>query len=116
DYSLLMPVFEHGLKPVLMGSMYVGGGLTELIVLLFMQHRLKKQVKYWHIVLLSLFLTFLVFGPTTGAIAEFGPVEASNLRYPAYEEWRLVKIGKYVQHVDFLSIHQWMSGAFARIA
>ncbi|MDV2887964.1 spore gernimation protein, partial [Alkalihalophilus pseudofirmus] len=39
-----------------------------------------------------------------------------NLRYPAYEEWRLVQVGKYIRHVDFLSIYQWLSGAFVRVS
>jgi hypothetical protein len=52
----------------------------------------------------------------TGAIAEFGPFEARELRHPAFEEWRLVSIGRYIRHLDFLSIYQWHSGSFARIS
>jgi hypothetical protein len=66
--------------------------------------------------LLGLFLIILVIGPTVGAIAEFGPAEAARLRYPAYEEWRLVVIGRYIRHLDFFSIYQWLSGAFVRIS
>lgn len=116
QYAYLTPLFEHGWLPVMRGSMYIGGGLAELILILLMQHHLKKKMKFWPLALLSLFLIGLVFGPVTGAISEFGPAEAAKLRYPAYEQWRLVTIGKYVKHVDFLSIYQWLSGAFARIS
>lgn len=116
NYTLLSPLLEHGWDPVLRGGLYVGGGLSELIVILLVQHRLKKKIRLWSLCLLSLFLILLIFGPVTGAIAEFGPFEAAKLRYPAYEEWRLVRIGKYIRHVDFLSIYQWLSGAFARIS
>ncbi|WP_123040378.1 GerAB/ArcD/ProY family transporter [Cohnella candidum] len=116
QYSLLSPILVRGWDPVLRGGLYIGGGLSELIVLLLIQHRLKKKVRLWSICVLALFLILLIFGPVTGAIAEFGPAEAAMLRYPAYEEWRLVRIGKYIRHVDFLSIYQWLSGAFVRIS
>lgn len=116
NYSLLTPVLEYGMQPLLRGCVFVGGGLVELILLLLFQHELKSKLRFWSMGVLSLFLVMLVFGPVTGAIAEFGPTEAAKLRYPAYEEWRLVTIGKYIQHVDFLSIYQWLAGAFARIS
>ena len=116
DYVLLTPLLEDGLMPVLGGCLYVGGGLAELIVLLLLQHQMKKKVRFWTVALLGVFLVGLIFGPVTGAIAEFGPVIAASLRYPAFEEWRLVKLGRYIQHVDFLSIYQWLSGAFVRIS
>jgi len=116
NYVLLTPILEHGLRPVLEGCIYVGGGLTELFILILLQDRLKTKVKYWSLSLLGIFLVILILGPVTGALAEFGPFEASELRYPAFEEWRLVKLGRYIQNVDFLSIYQWLSGAFARIS
>lgn len=116
DYTLLTPILENGLGPVLEGCVYVGGGLAELFILILVQHQLKSKVKYWSLCLLGLFLIILILGPVSGAIAEFGPFEAAELRYPAYEEWRLVKLGRYIQHVDFLSIYQWLSGAFIRIS
>lgn len=115
-YSLLTPVFENGIGPVIHGSLYIGGGLVELIIILLFQHQIKSKVRLWSLYVLACFLVLLIFGPVTGAIAEFGPFEAAEIRYPAYEEWRLVTIGKYIRHVDFLSIYQWLSGAFARIA
>lgn len=116
DYKLLTPLFEDGLMPVLGGVLYVGGGLAELVVLLLLQHQMKKNVRLWSLALLGVFLVVLILGPVTGAIGEFGPAIAASLRYPAFDEWRLVKIGKYIQHVDFLSIYQWLSGAFIRIS
>lgn len=50
------------------------------------------------------------------AIVEFGPFVAANQRYPAFEEWRLVSIGKYIEHLDFLSVYQWLVGVFIRIS
>lgn len=102
--------------PLWHGTIFIGGGLAELIIILLFQHTLHTRLRLWWLWTLAFFLVLLVLGPVTGAIAEFGPYEAADLRYPAYEEWRLVSIGKFVQHVDFLSIYQWLSGAVIRIS
>lgn len=116
DYSLLLPVLENGWMPIWRGTIFIGSGLAELITILLLQHTLHTRMRLWWMMILALFLVLLVLGPVTGAIAEFGPYEAADLRYPAYEEWRLVSIGKFIQHVDFLSIYQWLSGAVIRIS
>lgn len=56
-------------------------------------------------------LVGLTLGPLMGAIAIFGPFEAARMRFPAYEEWRLVTFGHFLEHIDFfpyingLSVH-----------
>src|SRR5690625_7312620 len=92
-----------------------GSGIVELIILLFLQYRFESPFRYWHFLIIAFILTGLTLGPLVGAIVEFGPVEAASQRYPAYEEWGLARLGKYVEHVDYLSIYQWLSGAFIRI-
>lgn len=57
----------------------------------------------------------LTLGPLLGAITEFGPHEAAEQNYPAYEEWGLVTIGQFIEHLDFFSIYQWLTGAFIRV-
>ena len=57
----------------------------------------------------------MTLGPLIGAITEFGPIEAAKQRYPAYEEWGIATIGRFIEHVDFFSIYQWLTGAFIRI-
>ncbi|AZN41561.1 endospore germination permease [Paenibacillus albus] len=116
DYSLLKPFLEHGMNPVWHGVIYVEAGLIELSLLLFMQHHIRKRISFMPLVFLALILIGLTFGPLVGAIVEFGPKQASFLRFPAYEEWRLVTIGHYIEHMDFLSMYQWFSGAFMRLS
>lgn len=115
DYASLFPLFEYGLLPVWKGVMYVGTGLLELVYLLFLQQHLSRRLKARSVIVLGVMMAGLTIGPVMGALAEFGPVEGALLRFPAFEEWRIVKIGNYIEHVDFLSIFQWMSGAFVRI-
>ncbi|MBG9792511.1 spore gernimation protein [Paenibacillus dendritiformis] len=116
DYSLMFPLFEHGYMPAVRGTLYIGAGLAELFLLILIQHRISKTPRFWGIAALALILCGLTIGPLIGSITNFGIKEAVNIRYPAFEQWRLVTVSKYIEHVDFLSIYQWMSGAFIRIS
>ncbi|WHY78339.1 endospore germination permease [Neobacillus sp. WH10] len=116
NFSFLKPILAHGMQPVWNGSIYVGAGLVELIMLFFLQHHIQSRISYRSLGIISLLLMFLTIGPLISAVVEFGPEEAAKLRFPVYEEWRLVTIGRYVEHLDFLSIYQWFCGAFLRIS
>ncbi|MCM3316744.1 endospore germination permease [Rummeliibacillus stabekisii] len=115
DYGLLRPFFEHGFRPVLMGAIYPSSGFVELLMLLFIQHKIQKRIRWYHFGLMLVILTGLTIGPLVGAITEFGPSEAAKQRYPAYEEWGLATIGRFIEHVDFFSIYQWLTGTFLRV-
>ncbi|HWL23231.1 MAG TPA: endospore germination permease [Ureibacillus sp.] len=115
DYSLLQPFFQHGLQPILKATIYPASAYIEIVLLLFLQHHFKKPIKWFHIAIMIAILTGLTLGPLLGAISEFGPEEAAKHRYPAYEEWGLVSIGRYIEHMDFLSIYQWLTGTFIRV-
>ncbi|MEH6996511.1 endospore germination permease [Neobacillus drentensis] len=115
-YSWLLPMMQNGWVPVWKGSLYSAGGLVEILFLLLFQQHIKQKVKFWHLAMIGIFLVGLTLGPLLAAIAEFGPHLATKQRHPAYEEWRLVEITKYITHLDFLSLFQWMTGAVIRIA
>lgn len=116
DYELIRPFFEHGFKPVLKGAVYPASGFFELFLLVFIQHHFKSKAKWYHLVIMLFILMGLTMGPLVGAIVEFGPEEAAKQRYPAFEEWALVSIGRFIEHMDFLSIYQWLTGAFIRVS
>lgn len=115
DYSLLKPVLEHGWQPVLHGMVYAGGGFIELLMMLVVQHRVKSGVQVWKIAIFALFIVYITVGPIIGAVTEFGPAEAAKQSESPYEQWRLVRLGSNIEHVDFLSVLQWMSGAIIRV-
>ncbi|MGN7356349.1 GerAB/ArcD/ProY family transporter [Paenibacillus sp. SAF-054] len=116
DYSQLLPVLENGWKPVGTGIIYACSGSFEIFVYLFLQPKLSKPAKSWQLLILALVLVGLTLGPLIGAITIFDPFEAERQRYPAYEEWRIATLGKYISQTDFFSIYQWLSGAFIRIS
>jgi spore germination protein KB len=116
DYSLLKPIMENGFTPVFKGMIYVGAGYVEIFLILFMQHHLQARFSFTALFIISVLAASLCIGPTIASIIEFGPKEAANLRYPSFEQWRLIKLGTYIEYLDFLSVYQWISGAFIRIS
>ena len=115
DYSLLFPMLEDGMEPVWKATVFPASGYTELLFLLLIQQHFKDKMKWYHFGILLFLICGLTLGPLIGAIVEFGPDEAAKQQYPAYEEWGLATIGHYIEHVDFFSIYQWLTGAFIRV-
>lgn len=111
-----MPVLEHGWRPVINGLVYAGSAYMELLALMLLQHHIRGKAKPWHLLLYSSFIVIMMNGPVIGAITEFGPLEAAMQMTSPYEQWRLLRIGQYVEHLDFFSIFQWLSGASIRVS
>lgn len=116
NYELLFPVFENGSKNFFKGIVYCCAGLFEITFLLFLTPFVKDKLKAKWLILVGIMIVFLIFGPLVGAISQFGIEEAAKLRNPAYEQWKMLEIGEHITRFDFLSIFQWLSGAFIRIS
>jgi spore germination protein (amino acid permease) len=116
NFQLLKPILEYGWEPVRNGMIYAAGGFSEMLLVLLLQHRLTQKLKTWQFFSYSIFTIIIMMGPILGAITEFGPVEAAKQMTSPYEQWRLVSIGQYIEHVDFFSIFQWLAGACVRVS
>ncbi|MCM3694288.1 GerAB/ArcD/ProY family transporter [Neobacillus niacini] len=115
-YELLFPVFTDGYLPMTKGLLYTSLPILELFIIIFLTPVLQKAVSRKQLFIVGLVIIGLTLGPTMAAIVEFGPEQASHYRYPAYEEWRLITIGRYFSHADFFAIFQWLSGGVIRIS
>ena len=117
NYKNVSPVLiENGWHEVFNGSLFVLGALIELILLILLQHQVTKELKFKHLIFLTLFLSIFTVAPLLGSIAIFGVEEVGKIRYPAFFEWRILGLGEHFNHLDFLSIYQWLSGTFIRIS
>ncbi|MCY9662663.1 endospore germination permease [Paenibacillus chondroitinus] len=116
DYSYMFPVFKNSVLSITNGAWYTTSGITEIFLVFFLKDNVKGKLSRMNIMLVVLMLIELTFGPLSGIIAMFGPFEAEKLRYPAYEQWRMASIGSMLSQTDFLSIYQWLAGAFIRIS
>lgn len=116
DYSYLFPVLVDGYHPIVKGTIIILGGSADLLVLLLLQHRLKRSFTLINLFMLITILAGLILGPTMGSLSSFGPAVASDMRFPAFEQWRLITLGEYISHVDFLAVFQLLSGEIIRVA
>ncbi|WP_158602200.1 endospore germination permease [Cohnella endophytica] len=116
DYGILHPFFAEGIGPDVHGGVVVVGGSIELLVLLLLQPKMSKPMNYGTIFILLTLLVGLIIGPTLGSLSAFGPSEAGNMRFPAFEQWRLLMLGDYISHLDFLAAFQLMAGSVTRTA
>ncbi|WP_421382917.1 endospore germination permease [Bacillus salacetis] len=113
--SLLFPIMSEGWGPVLKGVFYTLSGILEIYIVILLQPFAQEKIKFRQLFILLIILTGLILGPLTASIMEFGPVESMNYRYPAYEQWRILSIGSYINHLDFFVLYQWLSGALIRV-
>ncbi|MEC1524561.1 endospore germination permease [Neobacillus niacini] len=116
DYSYLFPILADGYHPVVKGTIIILGGSTDLLVLLLLQHHVKKSFTLLNLFILITILVGLILGPTMGSLSSFGPAVASDMRFPAFEQWRLITLGEYISHVDFLAVFQFLSGELIRVS
>lgn len=116
DYSYLFPILVDGYDPVVKGTIIILGGSADLLVLLLLQHHLKKSFTKVNLFFLITIIAGLILGPTTGSLSSFGPAVASDMRFPAFEQWRLITLGEYISHVDFLAVLQLLSGEIIRVS
>jgi spore germination protein (amino acid permease) len=115
-FELLFPLFTDGYLPITKGLLYSSLPILELFIIIFLTPILKNAVSRKQLYIVGLVIIGLTLGPTIAAIVEFGPDQASKYRYPAYEQWRLISIGRYFSHTDFFAIYQWISGGVIRIS
>lgn len=116
NFQLLLPMLEHGWRPVISGIGYACAGIFEAIVLLFVQDHLSSNMKTGGLLIMNGLFIATLTSTLIESISLFGPFEAAELRFPVYEQWRIVKLGKHLSNSDFLSIYQWLSSAFIRIS
>ncbi|WP_164931627.1 endospore germination permease [Longirhabdus pacifica] len=110
NFYRVFPVFEHGIQSVAYGMMYAAAGFLSIFFILFLQHRISEPIKLRWLMLLGAYLVIDLLIPNLMGNAEFGPKETSRQRYPIYEQWRLIEVGRYIEHLDFLVIFEWLSG------
>ncbi|MEM5014484.1 endospore germination permease [Niallia taxi] len=116
NFELLLPLVVEDIGPIGKAAVYTAMPILELILLLFFVSHLKTKLTRKKVFFLGILLIGLILGPTIAGIAEFGPKQAASFRYPAYEQWRIITVGRYFSHTDFFAIYQWLSGAVIRIS
>lgn len=117
DYRLLLPLFEHGLTPILAVSFLGLGyyGETTFLSTLNAYVRPTDRKKLSRNYLLALlFVVTTLTGPLAGSVATLGYRVAQNMPYPTFQHWLMVSFPRFFERTDLLAVHQWLAGAYVR--
>jgi spore germination protein KB len=118
DYSLLFPVFQNGIVPILLGIIATLALFGEIIVLFmfkFQQDHKNKRLLLMLLFAILLFMTFTFVGAITGCISIFGIESAKSKLYPTYDILKLVNLG-FINRFDLYGIFTLVTGGVIRLA
>ncbi|MGM0863362.1 MAG: endospore germination permease [Bacillota bacterium] len=116
DYAYLIPIWINGSHPIIQGTILILGAGFDLLILLLLQDKLKKSYSFLYVFILITIHTGFLLVSTIESISAFGPNVATIFRYPTYELWKLVNLGEYISHMDFLVVFQIISGYIVRVS
>lgn len=114
NFGMMTPVFENGMTDIWTGLPWSISGFLDLMFFWVLLSHLSEKThnKIYGGVLIFSGTVFLL--AVTASVLIFGPFEAATQRFPIFEQWRLVMISKYVEHVDFLSMFLRLSASMMR--
>lgn len=111
QFDILLPLFSEGAQPILKGTATTFRAGMELFFLLLLSPHIQGDFKWKHFATVLSIVSFFFINATVSLLTTFGPTEASKQRFPLFTQWRLVRISSFVEHLDFLSMYQWLSNA-----
>lgn len=117
DYANLLPVFENGFGPVILGALPLIGLFSELVVIGMIQNKLtsNSNSKTWPLNLISLIIIVLMFiGPLTGPLATFGSTSPKALSYPTFHQIAYIRIDVF-DNLQPIAIFLWVFGSFGKV-
>jgi spore germination protein KB len=106
--NLLLPLFSEGTRPIVEGTITTIRTSMALFLVLLLKPHTEGTFKWKHFVLLLSVISLFFINAAMSVLTIFGPYEASKQRFPLFTQWRLVRISSFVEHLDFLSIYQWL--------
>ncbi len=116
DISYLLPFIENGIRPVFNGGINNLLAFSEFTWLLLLAHYVQHSKKKRTYIIMLAIVTFVMLITMIQGITSFGPVQAANHLFLYYEEWRLIRVNKFLEHIDFFSIFIWMGATFIRVS
>jgi len=119
DASLdnFLPLMEHGVKPIIHGSLVPGAWRGEIVLILMFlpflnQPRETGQTLITAVVVIGLFLTLTA----VTSIAVFGPLLTQNMVFPILELARYVSLGNFLERIEAIVIIVWVAGVTVKVA
>lgn len=116
DFTMLQPVLEHGLRPVLTSGFLTQAFLGQfvlLVVLLPSVNQLKEGIRASYFALAFVCLSLSLVSAV--AIASFGPI-TPRFTWPFFKVARMASIGPVLARIDPLVIGFWIGGTCLKYA
>lgn len=116
DYRNFLPIFEHGIDSILLGTLSITSVYSSFFVLsmVFANVSSTKSLKKYSVVTMLLLVAMFI-GPVTGVIAVFGEERAAGLYFPTFQLLRDIEIGE-LQRLDIIGVMLWSLGAFTKVS
>lgn len=115
DYSLLLPLFEHGLRPFAIGTFHIFGLLGEMSVLATVQGRVKGGASFRVNALILLLFFLVTIGHLTGPMVIFGPELTERLTFPIADEIKVLRIPDLLERMDSVGLLLWLMAIALKI-
>jgi spore germination protein KB len=111
----LFPLFEGGLKPIILGSFISMAWRGEIFLLLFLMpylqdYREAKPAAYKAVFVLGVILGIDIII----LLAVFG-IQAANMVFPLYVLGTYISVGGFLERVESFTLAIWVTGVFAKV-
>lgn len=116
DVSLLLPIMENGITPVLKGGFVFGAWYSELFLLAFIfpfLNREKISVKPG--ILATIYIMLIFFYVNFFVLTVLG-VTAGNQLYPVYSLIRAISVFDFFENFEVIITASWVLGNFVKIS
>lgn len=116
DFTRLLPVMEHGMKPVIRGAWTPMAWRGQVIVATMFFPYLKDANNAGKFLTYSIFLMgFVLTIATMFTTAMFGEL-TPYLTFPFFELARCVSIGRFFERMEALVLVMWVAGVTVKVA
>jgi spore germination protein KB len=115
DFSNIVPMFEFGLKPSILGAAAPQAWFSEFMLIAFLLPYIvdRDQSLKWSVLsVLAVMGTMII--TNFAALLLFG-VLVENLGYPLMSAARYISIADFFEHVESVVMALWVAGAFIKI-
>jgi len=117
DHSLLLPILEHGVQPVIPVMILIMANLGEMLVMLMINVRRNpgKSIGYTKIYLITMVVNLFTFlGTAIGPVAIFGEELLQKMNYPIQSTTRMMTLG-FIERLDAFGLTLVIVGSFVRL-
>ncbi|MDA8235464.1 MAG: endospore germination permease [Clostridia bacterium] len=116
DFRWLLPIMEHGVKPIVHGAVipisWYGEIATMLMIIPFLkQPQNFRKIQNLAVITIGIFFTMVVLG----TVAIFGPELTPRFIFPTLNAARIVNIANLLERLEPIVMAIWITGAFIKI-